>query len=1158
MNDATVQVICHPFNWQVLPAEEEGPDCWDQILAWCLDRESNPVLVKICDFPAFCWIELPEIVRGRQVYWQNETAKIIFKAICRKAGQNAPLNYFLKYCQKAYYFQMLKKYPMILVQFSQEASMRKVVNMLKDYKTGEPKPIWTDEFGAIELKAWEYDISSVRKLLSTRNVRYSQWFTITAKEPSPDEKISRLSREYIGDRKTMVPVDEEISKSWITSPLIVSFDIETYSDNYRALPKKHSLKHVSFMISILVKRLGNPNIIRHAIILGDCDPIPGSILHLCETELQVIRKFEDLIIEIDPDILEGYNIFGYDYPYLDARLKRQLENWRSIGRLLNKPTLMYTKVWESRAYGVQSLSILEMDGRISIDLLPIIQRDYKLDKYTLDFVSNKFIGKSKHPVKARDMFMIYELSLDSKKYGTLKLVDYLEIAKTFRNSDFIEMLKKLGENILGNMILKDFALTEMKRVTEYCLQDSVLVLELTEKLNLWIGLIELSNIVGVTPVKLFTAGQQQRVISQLYDLAYHREIVLDKRKNPKIPMGGGSVKLPVRGLHPCVVGYDFSSLYPSIMQAFNLCYTTLVPKELDKVVEDKDCYVIEFDQEEDIKIRENDEPEEEIKLNEVKEQKEEKTEKKMVHYRNKFVKPHVFEGIIPQLVRELVFKRNVVRKIQMKAVQKEKSGYESALQILEAQKFEVYLEEHKDIETNILEDIQTILIMLKQKETFSSDQIQVLKGLRKRLDWIKDSNPEREKQNKELSNKIFLCVLTLIVLDKRQLALKVSANSTFGFLSVQEGVMPLIEAGISITSKGRELIKQVNDFCVVAYPGSEIIYNDTDSCMVDLKIRDTVLAWKEGKKLQDLINGKKDKDGNVIIKGLFEQDVLKMELEKVMIQLCIGKKYYAYVEIPENGSVVLDSVDDIEKKGILISKRGYPKWIVDFYGDLLLHIMKMGNIHDAMKIIVKYAGMLIRKEVTYEDLQIIRGIGANYKSASFYMNIFGQELKKIGKPVEPGSRLEFVIVKTESELLGMRMRSVEDFVEHIESGNPYELDYMYYLEHVALNPIDTLFSIGYAKILGELAQIITPSGIGIGYKPSSRKHFVSISEPIKMISRMIEDGVNIDNIIPWFEVVMKKKEEGGIKIEEVKEVERPKPKLKIISEKQKITKVTIC
>ena len=61
------------------------------------------------------------------------------------------------------------------------------------------------------------------------------------------------------------------------------------------------------------------------------------------------------------------------------------------------------------------------------------------------------------------------------------------------------------------------------------------------------------------------------------------------------------------------------------------------------------------------------------------------------------------------------------------------------------------------------------------------------------------------------------------------MAIKVSANSFFGFLGVQNGgKMPLIEGAMSITGKGRELIGTVRQYIEDKYGGVQI-YGDTDS-----------------------------------------------------------------------------------------------------------------------------------------------------------------------------------------------------------------------------------------------------------------------------------------------------------------------------------------
>ena len=77
--------------------------------------------------------------------------------------------------------------------------------------------------------------------------------------------------------------------------------------------------------------------------------------------------------------------------------------------------------------------------------------------------------------------------------------------------------------------------------------------------------------------------------------------------------------------------------------------------------------------------------------------------------------------------------------------------------------------------------------------------------------------------------------LQRIVLDKRQLALKVTANSYFGLLGINNGKIALIEGAMCITAKGRELINFVNRYLQEKY-GGEIIYNDSvtgDTPLVD-------------------------------------------------------------------------------------------------------------------------------------------------------------------------------------------------------------------------------------------------------------------------------------------------------------------------------------
>lgn len=73
----------------------------------------------------------------------------------------------------------------------------------------------------------------------------------------------------------------------------------------------------------------------------------------------------------------------------------------------------------------------------------------------------------------------------------------------------------------------------------------------------------------------------------------------------------------------------------------------------------------------------------------------------------------------------------------------------------------------------------------------------------------------------------------------RQLALKVSANSVYGFTGATVGQLPCIPIASSVTSYGRDLLYQTKGFVEKHYTianghpaDAEVVYGDTDSVMV--------------------------------------------------------------------------------------------------------------------------------------------------------------------------------------------------------------------------------------------------------------------------------------------------------------------------------------
>ena len=95
------------------------------------------------------------------------------------------------------------------------------------------------------------------------------------------------------------------------------------------------------------------------------------------------------------------------------------------------------------------------------------------------------------------------------------------------------------------------------------------------------NLTEMARVTGVPISFLFSRGQQIKVASQLYRKAKTLDIVIPVRrvKSTDDKFEGAIVIEPDRGYYEDPIAtLDFASLYPSIMMAHNLCYTTYIPE----------------------------------------------------------------------------------------------------------------------------------------------------------------------------------------------------------------------------------------------------------------------------------------------------------------------------------------------------------------------------------------------------------------------------------------------------------------------------------------------------------------------------------------------------------------------------------------------------
>src|SRR4029078_11625605 len=109
-----------------------------------------------------------------------------------------------------------------------------------------------------------------------------------------------------------------------------------------------------------------------------------------KTERGLLRGFAKAVLEFDPDALVTYNGMKFDWNYMLIRAREHcdcISELKKISRIFGKECPEGNISWGSNAYGEQNFKYLDPEGRLNIDVLTEVQRNYRLTLYNLNFVS---------------------------------------------------------------------------------------------------------------------------------------------------------------------------------------------------------------------------------------------------------------------------------------------------------------------------------------------------------------------------------------------------------------------------------------------------------------------------------------------------------------------------------------------------------------------------------------------------------------------------------------------------------------------------------------------------------------------------------------------------------------------------------------------------
>ena len=378
----------------------------------------------------------------------------------------------------------------------------------------------------------------------------------------------------------------------------------------------------------------------HCVVLNSCDPVEGAIIETTDTETGVLMKWAELIQRENPDIIIGYNIFGFDYEFMFRRAQETgcVNEFLKLSRKVNELCAKYNKTTNEYdientklavASGEYDLRYFKMTGRLQIDMYAYFRRDFNLSSYKLDDVACQFISDDILKIQRVDtdprLGKITELY--SKNLMGLHVGDFIHIEMTGFTSDYYndgqkfsvldikqieatEIVKGKEQTVKYNVIViqghhdldtkkslkwgtaKDdvtpqdiFRLTKGSSsdraiVAKYCIQDCNLVQHLMNKIDVITGFVEMAKICSVPVSFLVFRGQGIKLTSFVAKKCREKNTIMpDIEKEGDGDGYEGAIVLPPKCsiyMDNPVACVDYASLYPSSMISQNLSHDSKV------------------------------------------------------------------------------------------------------------------------------------------------------------------------------------------------------------------------------------------------------------------------------------------------------------------------------------------------------------------------------------------------------------------------------------------------------------------------------------------------------------------------------------------------------------------------------------------------------
>lgn len=557
--------------------------------------DNQTISIDVIGFMPYFFVEVPD-------EWTNEHAELFHNEIREKADERTRRKYVC--------ISLLRRYK--FWGFSNKKKFKFVLFKFRDYYTfSNYRKILETQMPNFRL--YESNLNPLLRCIHRIGVNSCGWAYVT------DYNVTEGTTCQLNIEASYTSIHPKAGMdSDMSDFTVAAVDIECVSiDGNFPQPSREGDK-IIMIATTFSHHYTDECYHKNVIVLGDCNPIEGVEVVQCKNEAQVLKKWMQLIARMNPDMITGWNIFGFDENYINKRCELLgVGDTSGLSRIIGENSKFVVKELASSALGENVLKYFDTTGRIHFDLMKVVQKDIKLDSYKLDYVSSKFFRekiirfeidgettvihtKDTHGMKVgqyttivyNDGIIDYEhmnkkkfriILLSANKITIAGIIEIETLEEYLANPKYAVYWCQVKDDVKPNEIFAKFGGTidDRTELAMYNIQDCELCNKLVAKLQIVIDNVCMANVCNVPLSYLFMRGQGVKIFSLVSKKCREKRYVIPVIKCDKnaddANFEGAKVFEPKPGLYlsPIFV-LDYASLYPNSMRFRNLSHECIV------------------------------------------------------------------------------------------------------------------------------------------------------------------------------------------------------------------------------------------------------------------------------------------------------------------------------------------------------------------------------------------------------------------------------------------------------------------------------------------------------------------------------------------------------------------------------------------------------